>query len=466
MAALTKFLSNKVLNLTVAGALLGVPLAWLAGSYVGSRGLSYVEILAGLILFGGSLTVVSGEKGAHLGFLGVVIMFGLGYRTVAITGSLSLHPAELLLWALLVLLLTQHRILRKYNMVAWLPRWLWLFMPFWAVGWASGLQAGFPWDRMLAELKNFMVLIPLFLIAGTVLASQSYWRPLLLAFFATSTWIAGMGLLEYLLPGTARLFGGFVTNTAGSLAEDGFRRASFSFWGAPAATFVCLLAAPLVTICWQWWTKSWQRGLLLAAFILQLAGIYIGGYRSVWFTGIICFILWAVICYGPLWGSLLLLPSLVLYQFLPAVAQQRALSLVLAFEGTPVDTSSVKRLDRATHSWEAALQSPWGSGWSSAGWTHSDILQLAMNLGLIAALLFMGAYLVTMLRLGRKVYGFPRASRSGQLELALLLSFVSAGSLLAFQGVQRLPQLVLPVWLVWVLIEIRLRQTASTTPEV
>jgi hypothetical protein len=39
-----------------------------------------------------------------------------------------------------------------------------------------------------------------------------------------------------------------------------------------------------------------------------------------------------------------------------------------------------------------------------------------------------------------------------------MLSFIAVGGLLATQGVQVLPQLMLPVWFVWALIEVWLRQ--------
>jgi len=47
------------------------------------------------------------------------------------------------------------------------------------------------------------------------------------------------------------------------------------------------------------------------------------------------------------------------------------------------------------------------------------------------------------------------------LALTLLLSFIGVGSLLAMQGVQVLPQMVLPVWFVWSMVDIWLRQTAE-----
>jgi hypothetical protein len=43
------------------------------------------------------------------------------------------------------------------------------------------------------------------------------------------------------------------------------------------------------------------------------------------------------------------------------------------------------------------------------------------------------------------------------MNLAFLLSFLACGGLLAVQGVEVLPQLILPLWFVWVLVEVHLK---------
>jgi len=47
------------------------------------------------------------------------------------------------------------------------------------------------------------------------------------------------------------------------------------------------------------------------------------------------------------------------------------------------------------------------------------------------------------------------------LGLTLVLSFIAVGGLLLMQGVQVLPQMMLPVWFVWSLAENWLRQTSE-----
>jgi len=443
------------------GSLIAIVIVVLIGWYVGLHGLSYKAII--ICLFGilGVVVVLAGNRGLFLGFVFWVWTLGLGYRAFPLNASLRIHPAEVGLWGLLALCVGQHSLRHGERLGFWLPRWLWLFIPFWLWGWVPGLWVGRPWGEMFAEFRNFLLLIPLFGIAVPVLSGTAYWRPVLLAFYATGTWIAVIGLLEYFWPGIEMYSMGFITNPLPvPTAGQGFLRARFSFWGGSVATFVCLLAAPLVVIVWHWWSGPWQRGIALLALTLQVTGIYIGGYRSVWFLMGIMFTVWALMRWGAFVMPLSLIPVLGGYMLLPGSAQERVLSPLLILKGRPVDSSVATRWDRAVEALNVSLRHPWGEGWAGAGWVHSDFLQVAANLGVLAGLLFASAYLVTLLRLWRRVRSCPRGDENAPLGFALLLCFISVGGLLAVQSIVVLPQLVLPAWFVWVLAECWLRQSS------
>jgi hypothetical protein len=49
------------------------------------------------------------------------------------------------------------------------------------------------------------------------------------------------------------------------------------------------------------------------------------------------------------------------------------------------------------------------------------------------------------------------------LGLPLFLSFAAVGGILLFEGVEFLPQTILPVWLVWALAEVWLKQASLPT---
>ena len=203
--------------------------------------------------------------------------------------------------------------------------------------------------------------------------------------------------------------------------------------------------------------------VIIAASILQLVAIYIGGYRSIWF--VLC-IQVAVACvlrvkkHGIAVAALVLIVGTVGYQFIPNT-HERVVTGIAALQGNPIDHSALDRKERALQAVNEVIESPFGKGWSSAGWVHSDFLQVAVNLGLLAALVFLGGYLYTLVRLVQRMPVWLKSSSQGELALTLLLSFIGVGSLLAMQGVQVLPQMVLPVWFVWSMVDIWLRQTAE-----
>lgn len=429
-----------------------LPLLAISSWYIATRGISYREIIVLLMAVVILLLLTSGQRTLYMGLLLWVLMFGLGYRTIELPNGLRLHPLEILLWSLLPLLMLMHRRSRLQVGRLWLPRWVWLFSPFWALGWVTGLSAGRPWTAILSEFKNFLVLIPLLLLVQVVLHEHRNWRAVALFFFLAGTWIGVMGVIEYLFPGIQGILPGFSSNPYALLVAGGFLRANFSFWGAAAATFICVLALPMVLPLWRWYPGLGQRLLLLLALGSQVFAIYLGGYRSMWILLALQFLIWVVLRFGLLPGGLLLLPMGYLYRFLPPETQERAMSVLLTLEGVATDGSTMTRLSRAATSLQEALSHPLGIGWAGSGWTHSDFAQVTANLGLLAGLLFLCAWLVTLSRL----WSGLRRDRT-ELNLALLLSFLACGGILAVQGVGVLPQLILPVWFVWALVEVQVR---------
>ena len=144
-------------------------------------------------------------------------------------------------------------------------------------------------------------------------------------------------------------------------------------------------------------------------------------------------------------------------------SEERVASTFAVLQGAPIDHSALVRKERALEALDAAFSAPLGRGWASAGWVHSDFLQIAVNLGVIAALIFIGGYLFTFWRLAvivKTSAQFPR-DETAELGFSLFLSFIVVGGLLATQGVEVLPQLILPVWFIWALVEVWLRQSSE-----
>lgn len=427
--------------------------------YVVDYGISYRDVIVSSVAFAALLVFAAGDRGLKVGVVVLVLTFGLGYRTKHFTPSLSIHPSELVLWGLLVLPVLQPKDRQRTKTTIWLPYWLIVFIPFWVWAWIRGLNDGLPLDEMFNELRNFLLLVPLFIVTQMVLANRANWRHLLLAFYCIGTWIGGMGLMEYTFPEIEAVFSAFITKPEAELTAEGFARATFSFWGSSAASFILVLSAPTAIVIWRWWSVPWQRVLTILALAVQILGIYIGGYRSMWMVFTVQLLVFGVLRRKPLVAAASLLVPVLGTWLLPTQMQERALSGIFLLTGNPqlTDSSGIKRWDRITTAFSDTLNQPLGHGWSAAGWVHNDFIQVAANLGVLAGLLFAGAFLFTLARLLRRVL-----MSGDQLGLALLLSFIAAGATLALEGVEVLTQLVLPVWFVWGLVEVWLRQTPKS----
>jgi hypothetical protein len=437
--------------ITVAGLII----IGLAGFGIGQHGLGYRGIIAGLLALAGLVLVIAGERGLTTGILLWVWMFVIGFRTIHITSAFPLHPLEIFISALLLLILLKVSVMERRRVVWPIPGLLWVFSIFWIWGWLRGVLDGRHWDVMLSEALNFVMFFPVFMVTGHILENRANWRSLVGAFVSVGTAIALLGLVEYLFPGVRNLFPGYVAADTTYIAQGGFVRASYVFWGNPVATFICAFALPLLIPMWEWWPQLMARGLLIGSAVILVAGIYIGGFRSLWLLLGVALIVLLYISRG-LWGALAASFSLgVLYVVLPETGQSRLLLAVSALRGDFQDSSSFDRWQRVVGAAQSILSHPEGQGWSAAGWVHNDFLQVAVNLGLIAGVIFLLWYLRTLIGLWRQWRRQPADS----LTLALFTSFFILGGLFLSQPMIVLPQLALPAWLVWALAEIHLRQS-------
>jgi len=437
-----------------------VLLAILTDVYIVDYGSSYREVIVALCLLAGFRVVLASRSGLKVGLVFLVTTFGLGYRTMSVTPNLRVHPSELVVLGLFGLLIMQQPKWPRSKDMARLPTWFLLFIPFWLWGWRPLVSGDIKWEFMFSEFKNFIVLIPLFVLASTALEEKSVWRPVLLTFYLVGTWIAAMGLLEYMYPQVKTLFPSFVSDPIPYETGEGFQRANFSFWGTSDAVYICVLAMPIGTAVWEWWSASWKRALNVLIVATMLGAVYISGHRNAWLMITVQFLGLLAVKKRYLLGLALLFVFLLAYQLLPNAARDRVYSGAELVTGQPLkyDTSGTKRWGRATTSLTNSLEEPLGRGWAAAGWVHNDFLQVAENLGLAAGALFIGAFIFTLQRLWRRV---GTASKLGEQRIpgtALLLSFTSVGIILATEAALDLPQQILPIWFIWVIAEIWLRQ--------
>ncbi|HEY4363712.1 MAG TPA: hypothetical protein VGN17_22285 [Bryobacteraceae bacterium] len=423
--------------------------------------MNYTIVIFASLAIAGSCVLVSGRKGVRWGFLLWICSLALGYRTYTLTPALKLHPSALLLVGVFLWLAAtaSSRVRTEW----WVPAWVWAMVPFWYWGWILGRGADAQWDEMFSELQNFILFIPLFIVAATVVRKTQDWKNVVMVFYVTATFVAALGLLEFFFPSIRGIFPQFVSNTDPYVSEDGFMRAPFSFWGHQAATFLCAMAMPFIIPIWNWRPGHTGHVFTVMAFALLLGAVYLSGFRVLWlFTGA-QFLLWLMFNRRYALGIMSGVVAITAYSALPEATQLRAQSFILALQGTPVETSGADHLNRLSDALNAVRDYPFGMGWTVSGWVHCDFVQVAANLGLIPGLLFAGAFLWTGFSLFRLVR--ERGNINRPLHLALFLSFATAGGIMSTQVICVLPQLACPVWFIWALAAVAVRQQGTERRE-
>jgi hypothetical protein len=417
--------------------------------------LTYRQILVALMAVGGVAAFFLSRNRLRDGFLLFIALLGLGFRTLPVTDDLRIHPADIAIVLVAILALGTHAASRSSR----LPWWQFALVPFMFLGWLPSADNPQSWDTRLAECISISLMFPVFVATRAVLAQKEAWRRVAVTFYVMATVVAILGLAEYFFPGIKNAFPGFITRPEGFEAEGGFLRASFSFYGNPLAVFLCMYALPFGLAIGQWWPKPGARLALAASALLQLAGVYISGYRSMW---LLCALMAALFLMKKRWFLLLaLLMVLAVGGFISVPEKIRARLDTINFlrEDAPIDGSGLQRRDRAEHAFQSALTNPVGGGWGYAGWVHSDFLQVAANLGLVAGLILLAAYLETLIRLVRRQRLVTSAHPLAALGFPLLLSFVVVGQMLAVQGIEFHSFTILPMWLSWAMADTWLLQT-------
>ncbi len=415
-----------------------------------------IQLIFFILVAIGMLSVLTaGKRKLQVGFSLAVMLLSAGYRRAFVSRYIEIHPAEVVFWFLAVLLFVQPRqhkgqISNPYH----LPKWLSVFMIFWLWGWVIAIFSNLQLDLIFNQFKPFLILPVIFWLTWKLLREPNGIYVFLRTFFIAGTLVAGTGLFEYYFPGLAGRIPGF---SASSFSADisGFMRARFSFYGSPTATFMLVITTPLGLALWHQAISPRQKFMLLTGIAIQMLGIYIGGYRSMWLAMGSEIILLVMLYRGVFVGLFGLIPLAAVYQSLPSEALLRLSTLFLAAEGHAVDSSAINRLNRIDDALAMIQRNPFGSGWASSGWTHNDVLQIAVDLGVIAILIFIVAYLTVVFRLGKKALSLRKARTHAdfQVTLAILLGFIGSGFLYVSQGVTWQIFLVLPAWLIWALAE-------------
>jgi O-antigen ligase len=390
------------------------------------------------------------------GFYFWIATFVVGWRQIWITSNLKIHPAEAVIWFLFLVLFVQ-RITQQKPIVSWLPLSYGLFLLLGIVGLFNGIYNHVTWDVILSEFKSFLVVIPILYVSREVIESMADLRRALIVFTLTAVFVATLGIVEHYAPGWVAPLSGYFGNNPILYSQQGFARANFTFFGGAIAS-IFLVTVWLVNLSLVYSTQHrWVAFLWLAGAVMSGFAIYLSGNRAPWvgaFVGLCIFVLFDLRRRG-----VIVLAGLAL---LPLLPQQFYHHLWAVVDPTRYyDTSVLKR-----RQWfQSALDLTWhnpiiGRGWGSSGWVHSDLLQIAANLGVPALALFLLWYVDKIYKLVLVV----RKSASSILSTyaaGILSGLIAVLICLSAESIILLPQLIVPIWFLLALADATVRLAAT-----
>lgn len=372
-----------------------------------------------------------------------IFAMALGYRTLTLSEGVLLHPLDLTLWGYAFVAAAQGR-----PVLSATPKALLLVLLFSAL---SMVGSPMPASVLISEMKALMLIIPVFALVREVLESPSFTAKALIVFLKVTFFTAVMGVFEYHFPRVASAIPLF-TNPEASLSYGGFSRAKYSFFGNQIASILPVFGFGLLPYYRQYFSKRNYYGI----FIILAYGILIGGYRSFWAVTLVAVLI-------NLWFNkqrkILILLSLLLFfisafgiRFIPQSIGVRFLSAFSALGGEASlgeGSGDLRmRMIKNVLDWDKLTEYFLGHGLGAAGWTHSDILMVAYNSGLLTALILVFFLLFTF----RRVWGNARRPQANTLGKGLLALVPAVIMIFTFQAFIVLPQLAVPLYFILALM--------------
>ena len=382
----------------------------------------------------------------------IILTIGLiiGYRTFEPIMGFKLHPVEVLLYATVIRI-----IVSRLKPVSHLPKiilFLGLVFPlFFIVDSVTGYK-----PSVLVNFKNAFILIVVFFVIRYTIVDNKILTKFCTAYLVSSTLIATIGIMEFNFPDfVSSIFGFDPNNNYRDTGSILFSRLAFLYWGSHLAGNLIPPVFPILIFLKSKNHFIVQNNILLIIFtLLNLFAVYLSGNRISWLM-LTIFLLATLIYFKSSiiphlkTYTLLITSAFVIYVYSQPV-EGRYLSTFKALTGNidkEYDSSGQSRIERALTAINSITNNPIGSGWGSQGWVHSDVLQLAADLGVITGFLFFISPVLLLIRF-YKLYSSVLNHYKTRFFLCMLLliyvivSFSLNGNILKVQT-------GMPLFLIW-----------------
>ena len=333
----------------------------------------------------------------------IILAFVLGYRTFEPIPGLKFHPIEIFVYSSIIRIIVTSP--PKYIKM---PIYISLLGIFFVTTFIVDCLSRYN-QYVLLEFKNAILLLMIFFVIQHIQIKKVYIIKLLRIYLFSASIISTLGILEFVFPSTVAAVFGYQNESVFLSETILFSRHAFLFWGSHLAanlippTFLILLLLKAEKD-----PSTTNNYFLTFLVLINLFAIYLSGNRISWLV-LTIFLIATIVQYRGY-----LLPYMKSYSLLVTIAfvayiysqpvEGRYISTFKALTGnidTRYDSSGAVRMIRANIAIESIVNNPFGEGWGSQGWVHSDVLQIAASIGIIPGVIILTAPLFLLFRVYR-----------------------------------------------------------------
>ena len=408
-----------------------------------------VKLIIVAITLYGVRNILFGENGVENSLKWIIIDFCFGYRTFTITSGFALHPIEILIYVSVIRIIVSRQV-RLYK----LPVSISLLGCFFITTFLIDCLTIY-WHGVLLEFKCGILLLLIFFIGQHINFTKSYIKKILKVYLYTATIISTFGILEFLFPSFMASLFGIETQISHTSSSIVFNRLAFLFWGSHLAANLIPPVFPILLLLRSERDQNINNNYLLTILvIINLFAIYLSGNRISWLIITIMLLITISLYKDYLISYMKSYAILVTIIFVAYIYSQpvegRYISTFKALSGNidiQYDSSGASRMYRAKIAYESMLSNPFGTGWASQGWVHSDILQIGSTIGIIPGTILLFGPLLLLFKIYKNYLWALPNNKSVFFVLLLLLIFIIIS--FSLNGNILLVQCGAPLYLFW-----------------
>ena len=370
----------------------------------------------------------------------IIFSFILGYRTFTIIPGLMIHPIEVFTYAA-ILRVMAFRETKYYNM----PVSITLLGMFFVLTLIIDCLSRFH-IFVILEFKSAFILYLLFFLMQYIYLTERYLKQTLKVYLVMGSLISVLGICEYIFPSTVSLIFNFQSQNQFSNEGSSFHRLAFLFWGTHLAANLIPPVFPILLFLKAKKDRITANNYVLTFLILvNLFSIYLSGNRISWLNLTVMLLLTIIHYKNQLLPKLkpyilILITAFIVYIYSQPV-EGRYFSIFKALTGQidqKYDSSGANRMAKARMALESIKSNPLGTGWSSQGWVHSDLLQISSTIGIIPGIIFLYSLISSFLKLLIKYIQLESVENTSLfigscLMVYILVSLILNGNILIVQ---------------------------------